>query len=53
MALFATRDPDPILRIDKSSIIIEVNNAAKDIFETYTLVGEHIEVLNLKKIQTK
>ena len=45
MALFATMDPDPILRIDMDLKVIEANNAAQDLFDSYKLIGKDIKAL--------
>ncbi len=44
-ALFAELDPDPVLRIDPSGIIIETNYAARQVFKSKNLNGTNIKDL--------
>ncbi|MCX6149224.1 MAG: sensor histidine kinase [Ignavibacteriales bacterium] len=45
MALFAELDPDPILRVNESGLIISVNNAVSNLINDKSLIGESIYVL--------
>lgn len=50
MALFAELDPDPVVRIDNSGVVMQTNDAAKDISER-TLKGMHFEkFLDIKNV---
>ncbi len=42
---FVELDPDPILRIDSSGIIIQTNNVAHEVFNSLKLQGNNIKVI--------
>ena len=43
MALFAELDPDPLMRIDESGVIIQINDATKKLFGDRSIIGEPIQ----------
>lgn len=43
MALFAELDPDPLMRIDESGNIIQINDATKELFGEKAIIGQPIK----------